>query len=177
MSVTSEQFEEVIHRCESSPTHGSVTAIRRLSDTDVRSIFEALHHNKPPPTHLSFSIVRVGPNGLKLSPPSYEFSGTSCLLSVLILGVTNRASYSQPNRILLCIHYIPRRWPVCTIAPHQEKQETIRRVYRSTAATSTFAAFDTGGRFPRDMPLEFVRTSVSSTHRHPATILLSKRAS
>ena len=49
--------------------------IRRLSDADVRSIFESLHENKRPPPDLPFQIVPVGPNGLKLSPPSYEFEG------------------------------------------------------------------------------------------------------
>ncbi|CAB9528802.1 expressed unknown protein [Seminavis robusta] len=50
-----------------------MATIRRLSDSDVRAIFECLHHNKPPPPHLQFKIVPVGPTGLKLSPPSFEF--------------------------------------------------------------------------------------------------------
>lgn len=61
-----------------------MATIRRLSDSDVRSIFESLHHNHPPPPHLKFRIVPVGSNGLKLSPPSYEFEGT-CTIG-LILG-------------------------------------------------------------------------------------------
>jgi hypothetical protein len=52
-----------------------MTTIRRLSDDDVRSIFESLHGGSPPPSHLNFSIVPVGQNGLKLSPPSFEFEG------------------------------------------------------------------------------------------------------
>lgn len=52
-----------------------MTTIRRLSDDDVRSIFESLHGGGIPPAHLKFSIVPVGPNGLKLSPPSFEFEG------------------------------------------------------------------------------------------------------
>ena len=51
-----------------------MTTVRRLSDSDVRGIFESLHGGiMPPPPHLQFQIVPVGPNGLKLSPPSYEF--------------------------------------------------------------------------------------------------------
>ncbi|GKY93081.1 hypothetical protein MPSEU_000276400 [Mayamaea pseudoterrestris] len=50
-----------------------MATIRRLEDKDVRSIFECLHEGKPPPFRLSFQIVPVGSNGLKLSPPSYEF--------------------------------------------------------------------------------------------------------
>jgi hypothetical protein len=53
-----------------------MATIRRLEDKDVRAIFECLHEGRPPPSQLSFQIVPVGPNGLKLSPPSYEFPGT-----------------------------------------------------------------------------------------------------
>lgn len=53
-----------------------MTTMRRLSDDDVRAIFESLHEHKRPPSHLRFQIVPVGPNGLKLSPPSFEFEGT-----------------------------------------------------------------------------------------------------
>ena len=57
----------------------SSTVSRRLSDTDVRSIFECLHGQGPlPPPHknLKFCIVPVGPEGQKLSPPPLEFKGT-----------------------------------------------------------------------------------------------------
>lgn len=59
-----------------SAAHNGPT-VRRLSDADVRAIFECLHDAHPVPSHLNFSIVRVGPNGLKLSPPSFEFEGTA----------------------------------------------------------------------------------------------------
>ena len=49
--------------------------MRRLSDADVRAIFESLHGNEPPPSHLQFQIVPVSSDGQKLSPPSYEFEG------------------------------------------------------------------------------------------------------
>jgi hypothetical protein len=54
-----------------------MTTVRRLDDNDVRAIFECLHERKPPPPRLKFQIVPVGPKGLKLSPPSYEFEGKS----------------------------------------------------------------------------------------------------
>jgi hypothetical protein len=54
--------------------HSQISTIRRLPDTDVRAIFECLHESKPQPPNLPFMIVPVGANGLKLSPPSYEFS-------------------------------------------------------------------------------------------------------
>lgn len=49
---------------------------RKLESTDVRAIFESLHEGKPPPPDLEFSIVPVGPSGLRLSPPAHEFPGT-----------------------------------------------------------------------------------------------------
>ncbi|GKY92987.1 hypothetical protein MPSEU_000267300 [Mayamaea pseudoterrestris] len=51
-----------------------VQGTKRLSDKDVREIFSCLfEYGKRPPSHLCFQIVPVGPNGLKLSPPSHEF--------------------------------------------------------------------------------------------------------
>jgi hypothetical protein len=52
-----------------------MASLRRLSDCDVRSIFESVHNNTLPPSHLRFQIVPVGVDGLKLSPPSLEFEG------------------------------------------------------------------------------------------------------
>mmetsp|Transcript_6069 Transcript_6069/g.11484 ORF Transcript_6069/g.11484 Transcript_6069/m.11484 type:complete len:119 (+) Transcript_6069:116-472(+) len=50
-----------------------MATIRRLSDDDVKAVFDCVHNNMAPPPNLSFQIVNVGPNGLKLSPPSFEF--------------------------------------------------------------------------------------------------------
>jgi hypothetical protein len=50
-----------------------MTTLKRLCDEDVRAVFDSLHNHVPPPTHLHFQIVPVGPRGLKLSPPSHEF--------------------------------------------------------------------------------------------------------
>lgn len=45
-----------------------------MSEHDVKAIFASLHiDGEKPPSHLTFQIVPVGSNGLKLSPPSYEF--------------------------------------------------------------------------------------------------------
>ena len=52
-----------------------MASIRRLSDDDVRAVFECLHNNTTPPSHLPFQIVPVGADGLKLSPPSFQFQG------------------------------------------------------------------------------------------------------
>ena len=54
-----------------SPSRGLAT-VRRLADEEVRSVFEAMHHGRP--CALDFTIVPVGTDGLKLSPPSFEFS-------------------------------------------------------------------------------------------------------
>ena len=53
----------------------SMASIRRLSDDDVRAIFECVHNNTNAPSHLPFQIVPVGTDGLKLSPPSFQFDG------------------------------------------------------------------------------------------------------
>lgn len=50
-----------------------MSTARRLSNDDVKSIFDCLYNNIFPPERLRFQIVVVGSNGMKLSPPSYEF--------------------------------------------------------------------------------------------------------
>jgi len=50
-----------------------MNTIRKLENEDVRAIFESLHDKKPPPPGLKFQIVPVGPEGLRLSPPTYTF--------------------------------------------------------------------------------------------------------
>ena len=51
------------------------TAFRKLEIHDIRAIFESLYDNKPPPEGLDFKIVRVGSDGLRLSPPPHEYEG------------------------------------------------------------------------------------------------------
>jgi hypothetical protein len=53
-----------------------MNTIRKLDNEDVRAIFESLYDKKPPPPGLKFQIVPVGPEGLRLSPPTYAFNGT-----------------------------------------------------------------------------------------------------
>jgi len=69
-------FTQDQHHCCSYNPSFIMTTMRRLSDGDVRAIFESLHGNHLPPPHLKFRIVPVGADGLKLSPPSFEFKGT-----------------------------------------------------------------------------------------------------
>jgi hypothetical protein len=65
--------------------------LRRMQDEDVRAIFEYLHQKAPPPVHLKFKIVPVGP-GEALSPPEFEFAGMNIFnleyvnLSCVLLG-------------------------------------------------------------------------------------------
>lgn len=79
-----------------TPSTNTMATVRRLSDGDVRSIFECLHHNRPPPAHLKFSIVPVGSNGLSLSPPSYEFEDG---LYVLLKPVKKNASFPDYSTV------------------------------------------------------------------------------
>ncbi|KAG7354721.1 hypothetical protein IV203_004077 [Nitzschia inconspicua] len=50
-----------------------MTSIRKLSDSDVRAIFESIHGTNQPPPHLSFKFIRCPSHCQKLSPPSFEF--------------------------------------------------------------------------------------------------------
>lgn len=52
-----------------------MATIRRLNPEDVKQVFDSLKHNIMPCESLKYSIVVVGSNGMKLSPPSYEFQG------------------------------------------------------------------------------------------------------
>ncbi len=52
-----------------------MSALRRLSEDDVKTVFECVCNNRYPPASLRFQIIVVGPNGMKLSPPSYEYPG------------------------------------------------------------------------------------------------------
>ncbi len=50
------------------------TSVRRLTNDDVKTIFDCVFNNKrPKEKRLTFNIIPVGPQGMKLSPPSYEF--------------------------------------------------------------------------------------------------------
>lgn len=50
-----------------------MSTIQRLTETDVRGIFDSIHGGHQPPENLQFQIVPVGTSGLKLSPPAIEF--------------------------------------------------------------------------------------------------------
>lgn len=155
------------HQPGSPPGH----TIRRLSDDDVRAIFECLHHCTPLPERLEFTIVPVGPNGLKLSPPSYEFEGKFvpswtrfCLICRLILAV---------GWIHLVLISTPRRF-VCLVASSQKaKVGAIRTTGKYASRTISFTAFCCWfGSLERNMSVELVWTAVSATHGDSATILL-----
>ena len=59
----------------SQPQQIIMTTMKRLSEEDVRKIFNCVTNNKQPPERLKFKIIRVPQNGMKLSPPSFEFDG------------------------------------------------------------------------------------------------------
>lgn len=56
-----------------------MSTARRLSNDDVKKIFDCVHNNREPPQRLAFQIVVVGQNGMKLSPPSFEFEGKNII--------------------------------------------------------------------------------------------------
>ena len=73
--------------------------VRRLTNDDVRTIFDCLYNNKiPSDKRLMFKIIVVGSNGMKLSPPSYEFDdGLYILLKPLKKAKGERKVHYQSN--------------------------------------------------------------------------------
>lgn len=75
------QFGSVLAQPASSKSTHSIETMeslpKRLTETDVKLIFSCLTNSQQPPTKLRFKIIRVPQNGLKLSPPSFEFNGES----------------------------------------------------------------------------------------------------
>lgn len=69
---------------------------RRLSNNDVRAIFESVHDGTPPPSHLPFQVVAVGRRGLKLSPPPFEFPDGLYLL-VKHQNKKKRSDWDEPE--------------------------------------------------------------------------------
>ena len=45
---------------------------KKISKSDVQIIFDCICQNRLPPTNLAFRII-LDTDGLKISPPSYEF--------------------------------------------------------------------------------------------------------
>lgn len=68
-SIAKKKHRYEIHKARTMAT------IRKLSDNDVRAIFESLHGTTQPPPHLPFKILRCGPHCQTKSPPSYEYEG------------------------------------------------------------------------------------------------------
>jgi hypothetical protein len=144
-----------------------MATIRRLSDADVRAIFESLHGNLPPPTHLRFKIVPVGPNGQKWSPPPYEFEGTI-------------QWSSSPDRIPFKPNPLPiltLRWPLRLTEARKETKEFEGVSFHSLGSLENSTSFEASchDRISfRHMPLESQWTSIPSTYGHSTTILLPK---
>jgi len=56
--------------------------VRRISTDEVIMIFDCLLKNKAPPECLQFQIIPAGTSGIRLSPPPYEYQGSSSLDTV-----------------------------------------------------------------------------------------------
>ena len=80
-----------------------MATIRKLSDDDVRSIFECIHNNKAPPVGLKFQIVPIGPTGLALSPPSFEFEGKLSRRCCSTMTFHPPQLYRPPHRLPLIL--------------------------------------------------------------------------
>jgi len=107
-----------------------MATIRRLSDEDVKAVFDCVHNNRPPPSDLPFYLVNVGPNGLKLSPPSYEFEGTitvrssdgttTCCLGNIVPGILKPA---LTRSLFPSFSIFLFRWSLCSSQAHKEEGE------------------------------------------------------
>lgn len=77
----------------------SQVPIRRLTNDDVRTIFDCVYNDKvPSDKRLMFKIIVVGSDGMKLSPPSYEFDdGLYILLKPLKKAKGERIVRYQSN--------------------------------------------------------------------------------
>lgn len=75
----------------------STNSLRRLSNDDVKAIFDCIYNNKKPmEDKLMFKIIVVGPTGMKLSPPSHEFAdGLYILLKPLKRMKNGASSYTK----------------------------------------------------------------------------------
>lgn len=78
-----------------------MATVRRLSNQDVISIFDCVHNNRiPRQRRLAFKIVVVGPHGMKLSPPSYQFEdGLYILLKPLKKNKGAEKAYSPQSDV------------------------------------------------------------------------------
>ena len=78
------------------------TSIRRLSINEVKSLFDCIYKNKFPPKDLQFKIVLVGSNGLKLSPPSYEYKGEtdSREFFVMFVELLRSNQHCYPSKLI-----------------------------------------------------------------------------
>lgn len=72
------------------------TAAKRLTEPDVQAVFSCLSSNQPAPKRLAFRIIRVPQNGLKLSPPSFEFDGEN-FPPLLSIDMTETSYFIHSN--------------------------------------------------------------------------------
>jgi hypothetical protein len=71
---------------------------RKLSNEDVVEIFRCIDSNRVPEKRLTFQIIVVGSNGMKLSPPSYKFEGKEWSKVEILQAVltTDTNSHTRP---------------------------------------------------------------------------------
>jgi len=86
---------------------------RRLSDDDVKAVFDCITFNKLPSPTLPFKIIPVESDGLRLSPPSHDFEDGLYILLKPIKNMTMKHAlkkYVPPNLAsLVTIEYNTRK--------------------------------------------------------------------
>jgi len=89
-----------------------MTTLKRLKDEDVNTIFDCIRvKGQKPPPHLTFQIIKTGPDGMGLSPPSYEFEGKQ-LCHRLSLHVLELKPLTIMLLSTICFPRRPSRWLV-----------------------------------------------------------------
>lgn len=108
-------------------TSTRMATLRKLTDTEVRAIFESLHGDSQPPPHLKFKIVRCQAHCQKLSPPSYEFEGKHeegyRNLKFTVLSCT--AIYFSKSKSCYC------RWPIRFAKTGEKKGASVASSFTS----------------------------------------------
>ena len=165
-----------------------MATVRRLSDSDVKTIFDCVHNNRPPPQKLSFQLVVVGPNGLKLSPPSFEFSGECAPNEAAATPLARPFRISRRVFDSFRLNAHPPPWSLTnaaarrrTVRPAEAAEEAQeagrRRISRSAQDSLESGQPGHARRSPVPLPLEPQRAAVPTADRHPAAVLLPQGGS
>jgi hypothetical protein len=85
---------------------------RELTEEEVLSIFEHVHHNHSLPPDLKYQVIPVDPNGSKISPPRFNFSGTHGILVRHLFGARNALTHLSLFIQTVSLSFVTRTIPI-----------------------------------------------------------------